>query len=165
LIKLENLSKNVNQAAGEVVGASQAGKDENSGKNLEFIDFTKMSYTQAKKVEMDTQVKILDLESQLDKERKKIREIRKSAYNETQINNINANNIITNPIKAQEQNLRDIAAVMQNAPSVPVTPLTPTMTPTITPMATPAVTTMTPMTPTPAPRKTSNSTQNCLLTD
>ena len=70
-----------------------------------------------------------------------------------------------NTLRAQEQNLRDIAAVMQNAPSVPVTPLTPTMTPTMTPMATPAVTTMTPMTPTPAPRKTSNSTQNCLLTD
>merc|ERR1711953_1549888 len=43
LVKLESLSKNVNQAAGEVVGASQAGKE--SGREVESIDFTKMSYT------------------------------------------------------------------------------------------------------------------------
>jgi len=44
----------VNKSAGEVVGASQAGKENIEA--LETIDFTKMSYTQAKKVEMDTQV-------------------------------------------------------------------------------------------------------------
>ena len=45
----------VNKSAGEVVGASQAGKENIDA--LETIDFTKMSYTQAKKIEMDTQVK------------------------------------------------------------------------------------------------------------
>lgn len=44
----------VNKSAGEVVGASQAGKENIEA--LETIDFTKMSYTQAKKIEMDTQV-------------------------------------------------------------------------------------------------------------
>ena len=45
----------VNKSAGEVVGASQAGKENIDA--LETIDFTKMSYTQTKKIEMDTQVK------------------------------------------------------------------------------------------------------------
>ena len=45
----------VNKSAGEVVGASQAGKENIEA--LETIDFTKMSYTQAKKIEMDTQVR------------------------------------------------------------------------------------------------------------
>ena len=45
----------VYKSAGEVVGASQAGKENIDA--LETIDFTKMSYTQAKKIEMDTQVK------------------------------------------------------------------------------------------------------------
>ena len=39
----------VNKSAGEVVGASQAGKENIEA--LETIDFTKMSYTQAKKIE------------------------------------------------------------------------------------------------------------------
>ena len=48
----------VNKSAGEVVGASQAGKENIEA--LETIDFTKMSYTQAKKIEMDTQVQYND---------------------------------------------------------------------------------------------------------
>ena len=43
----------MNKAAGEVVGASQSGAEEADVQ----IDFTKMSYTQAKKIEMDTQVR------------------------------------------------------------------------------------------------------------
>ena len=50
-----SFSKMVNKSAGEVVGASQAGKENIEA--LETIDFTKMSYTQAKKIEMDTQVR------------------------------------------------------------------------------------------------------------
>ena len=48
-------SKNVNVAAGKVVGASQTGK-ESQKESLQEIDFSAMSYTQAKKIEMDTQV-------------------------------------------------------------------------------------------------------------
>ena len=44
----------VNNSVGEVVGASQAGKD--CSEATEVIDFSSMSYTQAKKLEMDTQV-------------------------------------------------------------------------------------------------------------
>ena len=47
-------SKNVNLAVGKVVGASQTGKE--SQNVSEEIDFSKMTYTQAKKLEMDTQV-------------------------------------------------------------------------------------------------------------
>ena len=46
----------MNKAAGEVVGASQSGAEEADVQ----IDFTKMSYTQAKKIEMDTQVRTFE---------------------------------------------------------------------------------------------------------
>ena len=45
----------MNKAAGEVVGASQSGKEQ-AESEIETIDFSKMSYTQAKKIEMDAQV-------------------------------------------------------------------------------------------------------------
>ena len=41
-------------AVGKVVGASQTGKE--SQNISEEIEFSKMTYTQAKKLEMDTQV-------------------------------------------------------------------------------------------------------------
>ena len=59
VIRLSNevlFSKKVNKAAGEVVGASQSGAEEADVQ----IDFTKMSYTQAKKIEMDTQVRTFE---------------------------------------------------------------------------------------------------------
>ena len=54
LSNLERLSRQVNRAAGEVVGASQSGQERHE-QEIE-IDFGAMSYTQAKKLEMDTQV-------------------------------------------------------------------------------------------------------------
>lgn len=99
LTKLEVLSKQVNKAAGQVVGASQSGKTSTEKSSTENVDFSKLSYTQAKKVEMDTQVKILDLEYQLERERAKIREIRKSAYNESNPKNPVATKINAAPEK------------------------------------------------------------------
>ena len=54
IITIPPYSKNVNLAVGKVVGASQTGKE--SQNVSEEIDFSKMTYTQAKKLEMDTQV-------------------------------------------------------------------------------------------------------------
>lgn len=54
IITIPSYSKNVNLAVGKVVGASQTGKE--SQNVSEEIDFSKMTYTQAKKLEMDTQV-------------------------------------------------------------------------------------------------------------
>lgn len=119
LTKLEVLSKQVNKAAGKVVGASQSGKTSTEKSATDNVDFSKLSYTQAKKVEMDTQVKILDLEYQLERERAKIREIRKSAYNEANSANPVATKINAAPQKAQENNLRELAAVLNSAPSPP----------------------------------------------
>lgn len=47
---------------------------------LESLDFTHLSLHQAKRLEMEVQVKVLELESSLEKERVKLAEIRKRHY-------------------------------------------------------------------------------------
>lgn len=44
------------------------------------MDFAKLSYTQAHKTEVDTQVRILELEAQLAAERQRLSEIRRFNY-------------------------------------------------------------------------------------
>lgn len=44
------------------------------------MDFSKLSLTQAKRLEMDSQVRVLELDSQLEKERRKLADLRKIHY-------------------------------------------------------------------------------------
>ena len=44
------------------------------------FDFSKITLHQAKRKEMDSQVRVLELESNLDKERRKLSELRKTHY-------------------------------------------------------------------------------------
>jgi len=44
------------------------------------MDFSKLTLHQAKRLEMESQVHVLELESQLEKERRSLSELRKSHY-------------------------------------------------------------------------------------
>lgn len=44
------------------------------------MDFSKLTLHQAKRLEMDAQVKVLELESKVEKERKRLAELRKKHY-------------------------------------------------------------------------------------
>ena len=44
------------------------------------MDFSQLTLHQAKRQEMESQVRVLELESELDKERKKLMELRKTHY-------------------------------------------------------------------------------------
>lgn len=49
-------------------------------RTVESMDFSKLSLHQAKRLEMEVQVKVLELESALEKERVKLAEVRKRHY-------------------------------------------------------------------------------------
>ncbi|XP_074595848.1 huntingtin interacting protein 1 isoform X2 [Brevipalpus obovatus] len=78
LIKLSQSSKEVKDATGNVVAIAKncAQKVEET----ETMDFSKLTLHQAKKMEMESQVKILELESELIKERMRLSGLRKRHY-------------------------------------------------------------------------------------
>lgn len=78
LNSLEIAAKSVSKVTGEVVAEVQnASTVSEQSKNM---DFTKLSYTQAHKTEVDSQVRVLELEAQLMAERKRLAEIRRFNY-------------------------------------------------------------------------------------
>lgn len=76
---LMKASKNVGHATAGVVAAVRSGSSL-SEDNKTMPDYSKMTLTQAKRWEMDSQVKILELEDLLSKERGKLGDIRKAHY-------------------------------------------------------------------------------------
>ncbi|NXW83255.1 HIP1 protein, partial [Alopecoenas beccarii] len=78
LCKLQQASRGVTQATAAVVASTKAGKSQVEEKDS--MDFSSMTLTQIKRQEMDSQVRVLELENQLQKERQKLGELRKKHY-------------------------------------------------------------------------------------
>ncbi|NWX90688.1 HIP1 protein, partial [Nothoprocta ornata] len=78
LSKLQQASRGVNQATAAVVASTKSGKSQIEEKDT--MDFSSMTLTQIKRQEMDSQVRVLELENQLQKERQKLGELRKKHY-------------------------------------------------------------------------------------
>ncbi|KAM9257084.1 LOW QUALITY PROTEIN: huntingtin-interacting protein 1 [Cariama cristata] len=77
LCKLQQASRGVNQATARVVASTKAGKSQVEEKDS--MDFSSMTH-QIKRQEMDSQVRVLELENQLQKERQKLGELRKKHW-------------------------------------------------------------------------------------
>uniref|UniRef100_A0A8B9PZQ3 Huntingtin-interacting protein 1-related protein n=1 Tax=Apteryx owenii TaxID=8824 RepID=A0A8B9PZQ3_APTOW len=73
LSKLQQASRGVNEATASVVASTKSGKSQIEEKG-------NMTLTQIKRQEMDSQVRVLELENQLQKERQKLGELRKKHY-------------------------------------------------------------------------------------
>ncbi|XP_036622949.1 huntingtin-interacting protein 1 isoform X2 [Trichosurus vulpecula] len=78
LAQLQQASRGVNQATAVVVASTMAGKSQIE--ETEHMDFSSLTLTQIKRQEMDSQVKVLELENQLEKERQKLGYLRKKHY-------------------------------------------------------------------------------------
>ncbi|NXC41749.1 HIP1 protein, partial [Penelope pileata] len=78
LSKLQQASRGVNQATAGVVASTKSGKSQIEEKDS--MDFSSMTLTQIKRQEMDSQVRVLELENQLQRERQKLGELRKKHY-------------------------------------------------------------------------------------
>uniref|UniRef100_A0A669PCY3 Huntingtin-interacting protein 1 n=1 Tax=Phasianus colchicus TaxID=9054 RepID=A0A669PCY3_PHACC len=78
LSKLQQASRSVNQATAGVVASTKSGKSQIEEKDS--MDFSSMTLTQIKRQEMNSQVRVLELENQLQKERQKLGELRKKHY-------------------------------------------------------------------------------------
>lgn len=78
LRQLAEASKHVSAATGEVVASAKSGAERIE--DIDTLDFSKLTLHQAKRLEMESQVHVLELESNLEKERKKLSELRKTHY-------------------------------------------------------------------------------------
>ncbi|XP_069470874.1 huntingtin-interacting protein 1 isoform X2 [Ambystoma mexicanum] len=78
LAKLRQASRSVNQATAGVVTSTKSGKSQIEEKDT--MDFSSMTLTQIKRQEMDSQVRVLELENELQKERQKLGGLRKQHY-------------------------------------------------------------------------------------
>lgn len=75
---LQQASRQVNEMAANVVASTKTGQDNLEEK--ETMDFSGMSLIKLRKEEMESQVKVLELESQLENERLRLGELRKKHY-------------------------------------------------------------------------------------
>lgn len=75
---LSEASKSVTEATGQVVASAKNGMQ--MIEDIDTLDFSKLTLHQAKRQEMDSQVRVLELESELGKERVKLGELRKKHY-------------------------------------------------------------------------------------
>ncbi|XP_075761137.1 huntingtin-interacting protein 1 isoform X2 [Pelodiscus sinensis] len=78
LARLQQASRGVNQATARVVASTKSAKSQIEEKDT--MDFSSMTLTQIKRQEMDSQVRVLELENQLQRERQKLGELRKKHY-------------------------------------------------------------------------------------
>ncbi|XP_067687684.1 huntingtin-interacting protein 1-like isoform X6 [Haliotis asinina] len=79
LSELSRASKEVNEATGNVVASAKTASQIVEDKNL--MDFSQLSLHDTKKMEMQTQVRVIELETMLEKERRKLGDLRKQHYN------------------------------------------------------------------------------------
>ncbi|XP_063502409.1 huntingtin-interacting protein 1-like isoform X2 [Symphalangus syndactylus] len=78
LAQLQQASRGVNQATAGVMASTISGKSQIE--ETDNMDFSSMTLTQIKRQEMDSQVRVLELENELQKERQKLGELRKKHY-------------------------------------------------------------------------------------
>ncbi|XP_012378247.1 huntingtin-interacting protein 1 isoform X2 [Dasypus novemcinctus] len=78
LAQLQQASRGVNQATAGVVASTISGKSQIE--ETDNMDFSSMTLTQIKRQEMDSQVRVLELENELQKERQKLGDLRKKHY-------------------------------------------------------------------------------------
>lgn len=78
LIKLSQSSKEVKDATGKVVAIAQSSAQKIE--ETETMDFSGLTLHQAKKLEMESQVRLLELESELNRERMRLAGLRKRHY-------------------------------------------------------------------------------------
>lgn len=70
----------MSEATGQVVASTQTGRDLHREDIEVKMDYSKLSLTQAKRLEMESQVKALELEKELETERTRLAELRKVHY-------------------------------------------------------------------------------------
>ncbi|XP_060612819.2 huntingtin-interacting protein 1 isoform X1 [Anolis sagrei] len=78
LRRLQAASRGVNQATAGVVASTKAAQSQ--AQETDSMDFSAMTLTQIKRQEMDSQVRVLELESHLQKERQRLGGLRKKHY-------------------------------------------------------------------------------------
>ncbi|KAG8456061.1 hypothetical protein GDO86_002022 [Hymenochirus boettgeri] len=78
LPKLQLCSRHVNEMAANVVASTKSGQEQIEDKDT--MDFSGMSLIKLKKEEMESQVKVLELEKQLENERLRLGELRRKHY-------------------------------------------------------------------------------------
>ena len=69
----------MSEATGKVVASAQSGS-KLCEKSAAEVDYSKLSLTQAKRLEMESKVKALELEKELDMERTRLSRLRKTHY-------------------------------------------------------------------------------------
>lgn len=78
LSKLQQCSRHVNDMAANVMASTKSGREQIEDKDT--MDFSGMSLIKLKKEEMETQVKVLELENMLQNERIRLGELRRKHY-------------------------------------------------------------------------------------
>ncbi|XP_072103771.1 huntingtin interacting protein 1 related b isoform X3 [Mobula birostris] len=78
LSRLQQASRHVNEMAANVVASTKSGQEQIEDKDT--MDFSGMSRIKLKKQEIETQVKVLELENKLEQERMKLGDLRKKHY-------------------------------------------------------------------------------------
>ncbi|KAM9331420.1 huntingtin-interacting protein 1-related protein [Gastrophryne carolinensis] len=78
LQKLQQCSRHVNEMAANVMASTKSGQEQIEDKDT--MDFSGMSLIKLKKEEMESQVKVLELENMLQNERMRLGELRKKHY-------------------------------------------------------------------------------------
>uniref|UniRef100_A0A5F8G3F0 Huntingtin interacting protein 1 related n=1 Tax=Monodelphis domestica TaxID=13616 RepID=A0A5F8G3F0_MONDO len=78
LSRLQECSRAVNEMAANVVASTKSGQEQIEDRDT--MDFSGMSLIKLKKEEMETQVKVLELEKTLENERRRLGELRKRHY-------------------------------------------------------------------------------------
>ncbi|KAK6483509.1 huntingtin-interacting protein 1-related protein-like [Huso huso] len=78
LTKLQQASRHVNDMAANVVASTKSGQEQIEDKDT--MDFSGMSLIKLRKEEMESQVKVLELETQLQGERMRLGDLRKKHY-------------------------------------------------------------------------------------
>uniref|UniRef100_A0A4W4FMW6 I/LWEQ domain-containing protein n=1 Tax=Electrophorus electricus TaxID=8005 RepID=A0A4W4FMW6_ELEEL len=78
LVRLQQASRVVTQATAGVVASTKSGKSQIE--ETDTMDFSSLTLTQIKRHEMNSQVRVLELETQLQKERERLGELRKKHY-------------------------------------------------------------------------------------
>ena len=80
LLTVSATSKKVSQATAEVIATCRACANQLAENGAENIDFMSLSVHHSKKLEMEVQIKCLELEKMLEKQREKLFAIRKHQY-------------------------------------------------------------------------------------
>lgn len=78
LSRLQQASRHVNEMAANVVASTKSGQEQIEDKDT--MDFSGISRIKLKKQEIETQVKVLELENKLEQERMKLGDLRKKHY-------------------------------------------------------------------------------------